>query len=147
MRTLLSTVAALLVLVTISFAAEIKSTTKLTIIAPGASRLIEITDANVLRLSHVFIGDFIGQPTDTPNPSLTRYTITFDVQTLDGVKTAAYAVQYCVDDSTGLGFLYLPGRGDPQHQRNISTILREGQDGTWRRASPEWSAAIAGYLR
>ena len=147
MRTLLGTLAAFVVLVTIAAAAEIKSTTKLTVIAPGAARLVEIADADVLRLSNVYAGAFIGEQTEAPDPSLARYTITFDIQTLNGVKTGAYAVQYAVDDSTGVGFVYLPGRDDPQHRRNISTILREGQDGTWRRASPEWSAALQPYLR
>ena len=147
MRTILGTVAAVFVLVAGGFAAEIKSTTKLTVIAPGASQLVEITDAAVLRLSHVYAGQFIGAEATTPDAMLTRYTITFDIQTLDGVKTGAYAVQYCLDDATGDGFIYLPGRGDPQWRRNISTILREEQDGTWRRASDEWSAAIKTYLR
>jgi hypothetical protein len=147
MRTILSTLAALFVLTVCGLAAEIKSTTKLTVIAPGATRLIGITDAAVLRLSNVYAGEFIGQAASTPDATLTRYTITFDIQTLDGVKTGAYAVQYCVDKTTGVGFVYLPGSGDPQHRRNISTILREGQDGTWRRASGEWSAAIQPYLR
>jgi hypothetical protein len=146
MRTFLTTLAAFVVLAAGGFAAEIKSTTKLTVIAPAASRLIEITDPDVLRLSHVFAGSFIGQQASAPDASLTRYTITFDIQTLEGVKTSAYVVQYCVDDTTGLGFVYLPGRGDPAHRRNISTILREGQDGTWRRASSEWTAAIQAYL-
>jgi len=147
MRTMLSTIVALVVLVCSGFAAEIKSTTKLTVIAPNASQLIEVTDADVLRLSHVYAGNFIGPEASEPDATLTRYTITFDIQTLDGVKTGAYAVQYCVNQPTGEGFLYLPGKGDSQYRRNISTILRDEQDGTWRRASDEWSAAIKPYLR
>lgn len=147
MRTSLSTLVALFLLVVVGVAAEIKSTNKLTIIAPGASRLIEITNADVLRLSNVYGGNFIGPAADAPAPTLTRYTVIFDVQTLGGVKAGAYAVQFCLDYATGEGFVYLPGRGDPQHRRNISTILREGQDGTWRRASDDWSAALRTYLR
>jgi hypothetical protein len=146
MRTILNSAAALVVLVGSASAAEIKSTTKLTVIAPGASQLIEITDPEVLRLSHVYGGWFIGDAAPAPDPALTRYTITFDIQTLNGVKTSAYVVQYCVDE-TGEAFIYLPGRGDASHRRNISTILREGQDGTWRHASAEWSAAIREHLR
>ena len=95
----------------------------------------------------MFAGNFIGSPAPNPGAQLTRYTVTFDIQTLDGVKEAAYVVQYCVDDSTGEGFVYLPGRGEPSHRRNISTILRDGQDGYWHRASDEWSAAMSLYVR
>jgi hypothetical protein len=147
MRLTLSTLAAIVVLAGGVLAGEIKSTTRLTIIAPGASRLIEITAPDVLRRSHVFAGAFIGEPAPVPDPSLTRYTIAFDIQTLQGVKTSGYVVQYCLDEATGEGLVYLPGPGDPSHQRNISTILRRGQDGTWRRASSEWTTVIKPYLR
>jgi hypothetical protein len=145
MRSILSTAAALFVLAGSGAAAEIKSTIKLTVIAPGASQLIEITDPEALRLSNVYGGRFIGDAAPAPDPTLTRYTITFDIQTLNGVKTSAYVVQYCVDE-TGEAFIYLPGRGDASHRRNISTILREGQDGTWRHASAEWNAALRKHL-
>lgn len=129
------------------FAPEIKSTTKITVSAPNLEQPIEITDTGVLALSHVFAGNFIGSPAPTPRVELTRYTLTFDIQTLTGVKEAAYVVQYCVDDTTGEGFVYLPGRGEPLHRGNMSTILRQGQDGYWHRASDEWSVVISSYLR
>jgi hypothetical protein len=93
----------------------------------------------------VFQGSFIGPVAAAPDETLPRYTVTFDVQTLDGVKEAAYVVQYCVDRS-GEGYVYLPGRGHPSHRRNISTILRDGQDGNWHRASDAWTAAMRPYL-
>jgi hypothetical protein len=129
------------------FAPEIKSTTKITVSAPNLELPIEITDTLVLAISHVFAGNFIGSLTPPPRAELTRYTLTFDIQTMDGVKEAAYVVQYCVDDITGEGFVYLPGRGEPSHRRNLSTIIRQGQDGYWHRASDEWSIVISGYVR
>ena len=125
---------------------EIKSTTRLTISAAGVDPN-EVIDPGVLALSNVFAGTFIGEPADAPHPSLPRHTISFDIQTLDGVKTDAYVVHYCVDRSTGEAFVYLPGSGEPSYRRNVSTILREGQDGYWHRASAEWSHAIQPYLR
>ena len=129
-----------------AFEAAIKSTTRLTISAAGVDPN-EIIDPGVLALSNVFAGTFIGEPADAPHPSLPRHTISFDIQTLDGIKTDAYLVHYCVDRATGQAFVYLPGWGEPSYRRNVSTILREGQDGRWHRASAKWSHAIQPYLR
>ncbi|HMF87675.1 MAG TPA: hypothetical protein VK575_06320 [Gemmatimonadaceae bacterium] len=129
------------------FAPEIKSTTKITISAPHLVEPVEITDGVLLALSHVFSGEFIGEIAPTPDATFTRYTLTFDIQTLGGVKQAAYVVQYCVSDITDEGFVYLPGRGEPSHGRNISTIIRDGHDGYWHRASDDWNAAIDPYVR
>ena len=145
MRTILATLVAIIFAAGLTAAAEIKSTTKLQITVPGAeSRSRDITDPRVLALSHVYIGAFIGQPVEVPNYQ-TIYNVTFDIQTLEGIKAAAYVVQYAVD-ANGQAFVYLPGRGEPAHRRNIATILRNGQDGRWHRASAEWSSAIQPYL-
>jgi hypothetical protein len=147
MHTKFSTLVALLVLTVSGSATEIKATTKISVTARGASLPIEITDQEILRLSHVFAGAFIGAAAAAPEPSLPRYTLAFDIQTAQGVKESAYVVEYCVDATTGEAFIYLPGRGEASYRRNVSTILRTGQDGTWRRASSEWSAALQQYLR
>jgi hypothetical protein len=144
----LSVTLAALVIVAAPLAAspEIKSTTKVTVLADGVAG-IEITSADVLELSHVFAGQFIGGAAEAPPEFLTRYTVAFDVQTLDGVKRDAYVVQYVFDDSTGEAFVYLPGRGEPGHRRNLSTIIRDGQDGRWHRASAAWAVSIRAHLR
>jgi len=36
---------------------------------------------------------------------------------------------------------------EPSYRRNVSTILRDGQDGYWHHASEEWSAVISRYVR
>jgi hypothetical protein len=125
---------------------EIKSTTKLTIIA-DAGGLVEITAPDVLALSHVYAGQFLGAPTEGPDSSFARHTLVFDIQTLGGVKHGAYAVQYVFDDSTGEAFVYLPGPGEAAYWRNLSTIIRDGQDGRWHRAHAEWAALLRAYLR
>jgi hypothetical protein len=58
------------------------------------------------------------------------------------VKPAAYVVTYSKNRWTGEGFIYLPGRSEDAYRRNISTIIRDGQDGHWHHASQAWSAAI-----
>jgi hypothetical protein len=145
MRTISSALMALMLVIPV-VAEEIKATTKITIASAAFVEPLEITsDTMLLSRSHVYQGGFLGGITTPPDAALPRYTITFDIQTLEGVKQAAYVVQYCVD-AAGDGYIYLPGRGDPAHRRNISTILRDGQDGNWHRASDEWSAAIRPYL-
>jgi len=129
-----------------SVAPEIKSTTRIIVSAKNLARPIEITDGAVLALSHVFAGNFMNRLAAPPDASLPRYTVTFDIQTIQGVKEAAYVVVYSVDPITRNGFVYLPGPGEESHRRNISTILREGHDGYWHYASDEWSAAINRYL-
>ena len=146
MRIALSTLAAFVLFAASGFSAEIKATTRLTVTSTALAQPIEITDAAVLALSNVFAGRFIGTPTSVPSESLTCYTVTFDIQTLQGVKSAAYVVAYCLGHTTDEEFIYLPGRGDAPHRRNISTILREGQDGLWHRAADEWSDAIRPFL-
>jgi hypothetical protein len=128
-------------------AVGIKETAKLTISALVLPRAIEVVDPPLLALSNVFAGTFIGTPATEPDPSWTRYTIAFDVQTLRGVKQAAYVIYYSTNRSTGEGFIYLPGRGDGPYRRNISTILRDGQDGRWHRTTEAWSAAINARLQ
>jgi len=146
MRIALGTVAACLLFTATGFSSEIKATTRLTVASTALPESIEITDPAVLALSNVFAGAFIGAPASEPGDGLTRYTVTFDIQTLQGVKADAYVVEFCVDEMTGEGFVYLPGRDDPPYRRNVSTILRTGRDGMWHHAAPEWSDAIRPFL-
>ena len=145
MRTSFVMFLAVFLAATLGSAAEIKDTTKINISVDGAqARSRDITDPRVLGLSNVFAGRFIAAPADVPN-TLTLYTITFDVQARDGIKAAAYVVQYGVDGA-GQSFVYLPGPGETPYRRNVSTILRDGQDGRWHHASAAWSEAIQPYL-
>ena len=136
---------ALMVLAAAANAPEIKSTTRLTIIK--AAGLVEITAPEVLALSHVYAGTFIGAPTAAPDSVFGRHTVVFDIQTQHGVKHGAYSVQFVFDDSTGDAFVYLPGRGEPAYRSNTSTMIRDGQDGRWHRASVDWAGALHPYLR
>jgi hypothetical protein len=146
-KRILVVVLAAAVLQSLTFAAGIKETARLTISGPGLWQPLEVTDENALALSNVFAGTFIGEPAATPPDSeLPRYDIVFDIQTAEGVKTAAYTVLYCKNRWTGDAFVYVPGYGDDGYRRNISTILREGQDGRWHRAARPWSQAINPHL-
>lgn len=121
----------------------IKETVKLHILTSG---LIEITSPDVLALSNVYWGTFIGAPATEPDSAWPRHTVVFDIQTLEGIKSGAYVVYYCSDPDTGEGFIYLPGRGEPPYRRNQGTIIRDEQDGRWHHASAAWSAALNPHL-
>jgi hypothetical protein len=41
------------------------------------------------------------------------------------------------------GYVYLPAKGDELYRVNISTIIRDGQDGHWFRASHSWAEAFS----
>jgi hypothetical protein len=124
----------------------VKETAKLTVSGPGLARSIEITQQSVLVLSNVFAGTFIGAAATAPDAAWPRYAVAFDIQTMNGVKEAAYVVTYSRNRWTGEGYIYLPGPGDEWYRRNIGTILREGEDGSWHRASPGWCEAINAQL-
>ena len=72
---LIGTLASLIILAVSANAPEIKSTTRLTIIA--ASGLVEITAPEVLALSHVFKGQFIGALAESPDSTFARHTVIF----------------------------------------------------------------------
>ena len=137
--------ATLILLAPSADAPQIKSTTKLTII--DSRGMVEITAPEVLALSNVYAGEFIGAPAESPDAKFARHTIVFDIQTLRGVKHGAYAVQFVWDDSTGEAFIHLAGSGEPAYRSNVSTIIRDGKDGGWHHASAEWARLIRTYLR
>jgi hypothetical protein len=58
-----------------------------------------------------------------------------------------YAVTYVNDPRTGAAFVYLPAAGEEHYRLNVSTMLRDGHDGRWHRAVPEWAAALNASLR
>jgi hypothetical protein len=119
-------------------------TVKLTIPGPGVAQALEVTDPNAL--VHVWNGDFIGSPASIPDESLPRYTVSFYALPPRSAVRMVYVVHYARDPKTGQGFVHLPGRGEEWYGLNVSTILRDGQDGKWHQASPAWSTAIAAAL-
>jgi len=79
----------------------------------------------------------------------------FYVFSLERGVTERYAVTYVRDLVTGEGFVYLPGRGEPDYRLNIGTIMRDGsaspgaqpaRDGQWQHADAGWSAALNAHL-
>ena len=124
-------------------AADIKETVRLTITGPTLTAPLLISDAPVLKLSNVFAGTFIGGGASAPlDDTAKRFQIVFDIQTATGIKPDAYTVTFVTSRWTDETLIYLPGRGDTAYRRNISTILREGQDGHWHHANQAWGDSI-----
>jgi hypothetical protein len=120
----------------------VKDTVKLTVSSDALRQPIEIVDPAVLKISNIYGGEFIGATAAEPDRDWPRYTVVFDLQTLDGVKSPAYTVTYSRNRWTGEGFVYLPGHGDASYQGNAGTIIRDESDGRWHRASDAWAEAL-----
>ena len=125
---------------------DVKETVRLTVMGPEAEAPVVITDGPILERANVFVGTFIREPTHTPDLSRRRYRLTFDVQGMYGVKYEAYVVHYVKGERENEGVIYLPGPAAAEYPRNISTILRDGHDGLWHRADPEWAQALNAIL-
>lgn len=50
----------------------------------------------------------------------------------------SYVVRYAVDPATGLGYVYLPGRDDPEFASNAAMLHGHGHEGNWFRATSAW---------
>jgi hypothetical protein len=52
-----------------------------------------------------------------------------------------YAIRYCFTGVTG--YVYLPGRGEPQYGPNGGTIIRGAADGKWHVATAAWDSLMS----
>ncbi|MQA31757.1 MAG: hypothetical protein GEU82_18305 [Luteitalea sp.] len=144
-RTVVIVVAALAV----SFAPGLSAkgrTVKVTVSSPSAVQPIDITDPTVIAPT-VWGGEFIGARTSEPDRSLMRYRLAFHVEPPREKARVMYTVSYVRDPRKGTAFIYLPGPSDEGYRLNIGTIYRDGQDGRWFLAEPNWSAALNAAMR
>ena len=150
-RILARHVAVLMALIAAAASLEAKgATAKLAIAGPSLRQPVEVVEPRLLAESNVFAGGFIGPTIPPPAAGLARYTVSFYVQAPDWMKESArvaYVVHYATDASSGEGFIYLPGRGEPGYATNVGTIERVGDDGKWHRAPKAWTAALNRYIR
>lgn len=94
-----------------------------------------------------------GPVTDRP-VGLPRYKVSFYAISPDrgnaarpaGVEFLAYTVFYEYDAASGRGFVYLPGKNDPEWTNNVFSIVR-GVEGNWLRATGAWDRAVGPLLR
>ena len=137
---------ACLAITTVVAAQGVKETVRLTITSPDVAAPLVIPDGPIVERANVFVGAFIGAPCAAPDPARRRYRLSFDVQTLDGVKQEAYVLFYAKGDGDEDGYVYLPGPDAPEYRRNISTIIRDGHDGAWHRTDAAWARALNAVL-
>lgn len=96
-----------------------------------------------------FIIDWEAGVIDQRPSQLRRYELRFYVEpkrVSNPLRSAsgeelAYVVLYEHDQSTGQGYVYLPGRSDEHFGLNIRSIHR-GLEGRWLRASKAWQSAF-----
>ncbi len=142
--------AALLALLAVPQPAPAKApTVKIVVAGGGLAKAIEITDPRILELSDVWVGQFLDRshgPAKEPARDLPRYEVSFYVKLNEGDVRKMYVVYYCPDPAAGQGTIYLPGKGEPGYWRNVSSILRDGQDGKWNYASPAWETLLKPFL-
>ena len=126
------------------------ATVKLTITGPGLTAPVEIVERGIVDQSNVWEGSFIGKRLEAaPQVTLPLYTVTFDVQLPEWQRAGVrrmYTVSVVRDPRGGGLLLYLPGRGEPGYGLNVSTMLRDTQDGHWHRPPAAWASLVAEYL-
>lgn len=151
---LLSAVSALLVFGTLPLLARGNAVTvRLDIAGPTISKPIQVTTRDLLDLSNVYAGQFMGLPANRVDADWPRYVVTLVVESRTPLPTLAltgihkrYVVHYALDRQSGEGFVYLPGRGEDGYRENIGLIIRENQDGRWHHASEAWAALLNPHL-
>jgi hypothetical protein len=119
-------------------------TVRITISAGGLPRTIEVTDPQVLDLSHAWGSQFIDgsrTPENHPPPGLRAYEVSLYSRIAENDVRKTCVLYYYPNTSPEPGLIYLPGSG-VLWWLNGGTIIREGQDGKWNYASPAWEALI-----
>ena len=151
---LLSAVSALLVVGTLPLLARGNAVTvRLDVSGPTLSTALQLTNRDLLDLSNVYAGQFIGLPANRVDADWPRYVVTLVVEPRTPMPTLAltgiqkrYVMHYALDRKTGDGFVYLPGRGENGYRENIGIMIREDQDGRWHHASETWAALLNPHL-
>ena len=120
-------------------------TAKITISGGGLTSEIEVTDPRILDISNMWYGKFLDQSKGAvkePPMGLRTYEVWLYIKFSDNDLRRRYVVYYSPGPSTGRGYIYLPGKGQPWYWLNVSALLRDGRDGKWSYASPAWEDLI-----
>jgi hypothetical protein len=108
---------------------------------PGASRLGPLETTG-------FIIDWGAGPVTQRPDGLPRYKVSFYVQNRTappGAEALAYIVYYEFDRASNRGFIYLPGKDDPEWEFNTLSIYRR-LEGNWFRPDQEWEETVNSLL-
>lgn len=105
---------------------------------------LEITEPQILDMSNIWTGRLFDVSRDTAADAprgMGRYEVSLYVDESYGLRKA-YVIYYRPGRAGSTGYVYLPGVGDAWRTMNSWSILRDGRDGRWSYASPEWEARI-----
>ena len=122
-------------------------TVKLVVSGGGLTSPVEISGEDVA-FANPWSDAFVSSWSAVSEPALNARH--FEVSFYEQMATADVRVKYLVDyvpGAPGRGVIHLPGRGDPRYRANVSTIVRDGQDGKWFPASSEWERVVGSRLR
>ena len=107
---------------------------------------VQIADVSVAGRFHVWSGPGTSsnepqglivdwsRGTAVPPRNLPRYEISFVTTRRD---PGTYVVSYVIDPATNRGYVYLPGKTDPEYKDNVWLIYR-GVEGRWFHAWSAW---------
>lgn len=129
-------------------------TVRLDVAGGDLAKPISVTNKSLLDLSHVYVGQFLGEIVDGVESQWPRYTVRLvfepEVALPDAganrSKPRTYLIQYSLNWQTGEGYVYLPGPSESGYRENIGVIIRDGHDGRWHRAEATWSSLLNPYL-
>ena len=121
-------------------------TVKLMVSGGGLRQSIEISGKDVW-FANPWDGAFVRAWKSVPPPAGSpRYDVSFYEELRPRDVRMMYVVEYA-RSADGRGAIHLPGHGDSRYRQNISTIMRDGQDGQWFPASDEWERVVGSRLR
>jgi hypothetical protein len=145
-RTVTALVVILLILAVMPRPAWAKSpTAKMTISGGALTSEIETTDPRILNGSNLWEGRFLDASQGVvkePPSGLRTYEVWFYIKVADNSVRRRYVVYYSPNTAAGRGYIYLPGKGQPWYDLNVSAILRDRQDGKWSYAAPAWEELL-----
>ena len=131
-----------------------KGPSDLIVILAGSGSSYEVTDKQTLQQFSAWNGEFVDwskgavrAPLDLSNSCKVffyqkwpgRRSSNYD----RGELKMIYTLSYVPPGHEGQpGYVYLPGKGEEFFANNISTIIREQDDGKWHQASAAWDALM-----
>ncbi|PWT81158.1 MAG: hypothetical protein C5B44_04230 [Acidobacteria bacterium] len=150
MRTILQTTIATLVLLSWLGSVHAKGIPNLVVIkSVKLQHPIEITDRETLNEFSPWSGKFIDWKrgvVPAPTDQKPQFEVLIYMKSTRGDLRLIYTVMYCPQPDNRTGYIYLPGKDDSRYSTNVSTILRDGDDGKWHLANPAWEATVKRLL-
>ena len=98
-----------------------------------------------------FIANWKGGAVPNPPARAPRYELSWYAACHAGANcrstqpSLVYVVVYARDPSTGDGYVYLPGKGEPSYDLNVTSIYR-GVEGHWFRTTESWDRFVDPFV-